>query len=76
MPDFARVVLFHRRRAGLTRVQLAELAGVGKTVVFDIENGKDTVRLATLRKVLDALNIRLEWSSPLADAFAREEADR
>ncbi|MBZ0266729.1 helix-turn-helix domain-containing protein [bacterium] len=76
MPDFARVVLFHRRRAGLTRVQLAELAGVGKTVVFDIEHGKDTVRLATLRKVLDALNIRLEWTSPLADAFARDASER
>jgi y4mF family transcriptional regulator len=57
----------HRRAAGLSQQELARLAGVGKTVVFDIERGKPTVRLATLLLVLDALNLRLEWRSPLAE---------
>jgi HTH-type transcriptional regulator / antitoxin HipB len=57
----------HRTTAGLTQRELAVLAGVGKTVVFDIEKGKPTVRLATLLRVLDALNLRLEWHSPLTD---------
>jgi y4mF family transcriptional regulator len=65
------IVRFHRRRAGLTRVELARLAGVGKTVVFDIEKGKETVRLKTLLSVLGALNIRLDWSSPLRQAFEK-----
>jgi DNA-binding XRE family transcriptional regulator len=34
------IVLFHRKKSGLTRNQLADLAGVGKTVIYDIENGK------------------------------------
>lgn len=50
----------HRKAAGLTQLELARLAGVGKTVVFDIEKGKATVRLATLLRVLDALSMRLE----------------
>ncbi|HMB68056.1 MAG TPA: helix-turn-helix domain-containing protein [bacterium] len=72
--DFARIVSFHRRRAGLSRVQLAGLAGVGKTVIFDIEHGKDTVRLATLLRVLTALNVHLDWSSPLRAAYDAEPA--
>lgn len=57
----------HRKAAGLTQQELAVLAGVGKTVVFDIEKGKPTVRLATLLRVLGALNLRLDLHSPLKD---------
>lgn len=38
--DLAKTVIFHRKKSGLNRVELALLAGVGKTVVFDIEHGK------------------------------------
>jgi y4mF family transcriptional regulator len=75
MFDFSGVVRFHRKRAGLTQLQLADLAGVGKTVVFDIESGKETVRLATLVQVLAALNIRLEWTSPLKQAYLESERE-
>ncbi len=74
LPDLVAAVRLHRKRAGLTQAQLARLAGVGKTVVFDVEKGKRTVRLETLLKVLDVLNIRLEWQSPLKGAL--EEARR
>ncbi|OGC19071.1 hypothetical protein A3J90_07980 [candidate division WOR-1 bacterium RIFOXYC2_FULL_37_10] len=30
------IVRYHREKAGLTQLGLAELAGVGKTVIFDI----------------------------------------
>ena len=69
-PAFGQIVKFHRRQAGLTQPELARIAGVGRTVVFDVEHGKQTVRLATLLKLLDALNIRLDWSSPLKAAYA------
>ena len=59
------VVRFHRRRAGLSQHSLADLAGVGKTSVFDIEKGKPTVRLATLMAVLHVLNIDLALDGPL-----------
>ena len=61
----ARIVKQHRKAAHLSQLQLAELADVGKTVVFDIEKGKETVKLATLRKVLKVLNIKVLLLSPL-----------
>jgi len=61
----ARVIKQHRKAAKLSQLQLAELADVGKTVVFDIEKGKETVKLATLRKVLKVLNIKVRLLSPL-----------
>jgi len=61
----ARVIKQHRKAAKLSQLQLAELADVGKTVVFDIEKGKETVKLATLRKVLKVLNIKVLLLSPL-----------
>ncbi|MGK0184230.1 MAG: HTH-type transcriptional regulator/antitoxin HipB, partial [Halioglobus sp.] len=43
----AKLILFHRKRAGLSRIQLAELAGIGKTAVYDVEHGKESVKLNT-----------------------------
>ena len=59
------VVRFHRRRGGLSQHALADLSGIGKTSVFDIEKGKPTVRLATLMAVLRTLNIDLRLDGPL-----------
>jgi y4mF family transcriptional regulator len=56
-----------RRKAGLTQLELARLAGVGKTVVFDIEKGKPSVRLTTLLRVLLALNVEVRLESPLPE---------
>ncbi len=63
--EIGEVVRRHRKTAGLTQPELADLAGVGKSAVFDIEKGKATVRLETLLRVLAALNIELTWRSPL-----------
>ena len=67
--DLGKMIFFHRRLSGLTRVQLADLAGVGKTVVFDLEKGKRSVRYDTLLKVLAALNIRVVFESPLMETY-------
>ena len=56
----------HRKAAGLTQLELAEIAAVGKSAVFDIEKGKPTVQLETLLRVLAALNMELHWRSPMA----------
>ena len=63
------IVLFHRKKSGLTRIQLADLAGVGKTVIYDIEKGKETIRFSILQKVLKALNIKITFTSPLMEAL-------
>lgn len=67
--DIGEIVRFHRQKAGLTQIQLADLAGVGKTAVFDIEKNKSSVQCDTLKKVLHALNITLSFTSPLMKEY-------
>jgi y4mF family transcriptional regulator len=62
--EIAEMIKMHRKAAGLSRIQLSEIAGVGKTVIYDIEKGKETVRLDNLLKILKSLNIKLTLTSP------------
>ena len=71
--DIRSIVRFHRKKSGLSQADLAKTAGVGKTVVFDIEKGKQTVRLSTLEKVFHALNIKVTFESPLMDAYEKSK---
>jgi len=65
MAEIAEIVRYFRKQSGLSQQQLAFLAGIGKTAVFDIEKGKATVQLNTLLKVLDSLNIQIQFTTPL-----------
>ena len=65
--NIAEIIRFHRKLARLTQAELAELSGVGKTVVFDLEKGKMSVQLDTLLKVITALNIEIVFKSPLLE---------
>ncbi len=69
--DLAGIVKYHRERSGLTRLELARLAGVGKTVVFDIEHAKKTVQLDTLLKILNVLNITIKLNGPLMKTYRK-----
>lgn len=69
----ATIIKQHRKAAGLSQLQLAEMAGVGKTVVFDIEKGKETIQLDTLRKILRILNIKVMLTSPLMNQLLTDE---
>lgn len=64
--DIAKIVHYCRKQSGLSQQELAKLAGVGKTAIFDIEKGKETVQLNTLLKVLDVLNIQIKFETPFA----------
>ncbi len=66
----------HRKAAKLSQIQLAEMAGVGKTVVYDIEKGKETVQLVTLRKILHTLNIKVALISPLMNQQIEENDEK
>lgn len=65
--ELAFIIRDHRKKAGLTQKALADIAGLGKTVIFDIEKGKDTVQFSSLLKVLKALNIKLKIESRLME---------
>ncbi len=64
--NIAKTVRYFRKQSGLSQQQLAQLAGVGKTAIFDIEHGKKTIQLNTLLNVLEILNIKIELKTPFA----------
>jgi y4mF family transcriptional regulator len=63
--QLSEVIRMHRKKSGLTQKALADLAGVGKTVIYDIEKGKETIQLKTIKKILSVLNINIKFESPL-----------
>ncbi|MDA3838830.1 MAG: helix-turn-helix domain-containing protein [Candidatus Delongbacteria bacterium] len=72
--EIHKIILFHRKQAKLSRIELAELADVGKTVIYDLEHGKKTVKWSTTMKVLDALNINIEFNSPLMEEYEKSSS--
>jgi y4mF family transcriptional regulator len=64
--EIAEAVKQHRKIARLSQSQLGRLAGVGKTAVFDLEHGKETIRFDVVRKILEALNINVKLRSPIS----------
>ncbi|RXK53661.1 transcriptional regulator [Oleiharenicola lentus] len=74
MTSVAELIQKHRKKAGLSQAGLASLAGVGKTVIWDIENGKESVQWDTLLKIFRVLNITAEWRSPLLEREAMASA--
>lgn len=72
MEQIGSLIHCHRRKSNLTQKELADLAGVGKTAVFDIEHGKQTVQFDTLQKVCSVLNITITLESPVMEQ-CREE---
>ncbi len=70
-----KIISFHRKKSGLTQKQLADLAGVGKSVVFDAEKGKETIQLNSLTKIFNALNITIEFKSPLIHLMEKENEE-
>lgn len=73
--QLANIILFHRKRSGLTQFELAEMSGVGKNMVYELESGRQSVRLDNLLKILDVLNIELTFQSPLRESFLKEYPD-
>ncbi len=71
--NLSEIVYFHRKKAGLSRIQLAQLAGIGKTVIYDIEKGKQTVQWKTIQSILYALNITIAYKSPLMELYEKSK---
>ncbi len=71
--DLGGLVAFHRKKANLTQIQLAELAGVSRFIVQEIEAGKGRTTWKHLEAVLEALNLRLEPRGPLVDEWLKSK---
>ena len=48
--ELADVIRMHRKAAKLSRDKLAEMSGVGKTVIYDIEKGEGIYSIEYLTK--------------------------
>ncbi|MFT3938748.1 helix-turn-helix domain-containing protein [Rhodopseudomonas sp.] len=51
---------FYRKRAGLTQAALAKSAGIAQGFLSEIEAGRKTGDIHTLRRIADALGISLD----------------
>ena len=49
-----------RKKIGLTQIEFAKRAGVGLRFLRELEQGKETVRMDKLARVLDFLGYHLE----------------
>ena len=63
--DLGLFIKKHRKLANLTQIELANLAEMGKTTVFDIEKNKETVSWKNIKAVLHILNIKIKFESPI-----------
>lgn len=48
----------YREEAGLTQAQLAEMAGLNRTYLSDLEQGKETEQMRRILRVLKLLGVR------------------
>ncbi len=62
--DLGKAIRKQRKSDGLTQTEAAGLTNVGVRFLSELENGKPTVRLDKLMRVLNALGIQLHISSP------------
>ncbi|WP_137151236.1 helix-turn-helix transcriptional regulator [Devosia aquimaris] len=61
--DLGVFIALTRKSRGYTQQDFADIAGVGRRFVSDLENGKATVQLGKLLQVLTALGLDLEVKS-------------
>jgi HTH-type transcriptional regulator / antitoxin HipB len=61
----ASIIKKHRKIANLSQIELANLAGIGKTTLFEIEKNNDNVSWHNIKAVLAVLNIKFHLESPL-----------
>lgn len=66
------IIKFHRKQAGISQKELADLAGIGKTAVFDLEMGNSNFHIETLLSIMDILNIKINFTSPLMQVWRNQ----
>lgn len=55
--ELGQAVLVAREAMGLTQIELAAQAGVGRKFLWQLEHGKGTLRMDKVIRVLDALGL-------------------
>ena len=58
--ELGRLVRKHRRAQTLRQAELASLAGVGVRFISDLENGKQSLELGRVIKVLETIGLDIQ----------------
>ena len=66
MDQVSSLITLHRKKAKLSRNNLALLAGVGKTLIYNLEHASHNVGFNAILRVLHVLNLKLCMISPLS----------
>ena len=53
-----------RKAQGVTQLQLAQAASVGRRFVVELESGKETIHAGKLLKVLETLGVDVTLTAP------------
>lgn len=70
--ELSSIIRYHRKKAKLSQSDLADMSGVSRSVIQDIEAGKDRITLKNLLHVLSTLNIQLKAHGPLQAQWESE----
>ena len=62
--EIGKLIQAERKRQGVTQLQLAGLAGTGIRFISDLENGKGTIQMQKLLKVVQTLGLGVFIYSP------------
>jgi len=71
--QLADLITFHRKKAGLTQIRLAAMAGVSRSVIQDLEAGKGRTIWAHVESVLNILNVELKPAGPLIEQWLKSK---
>ena len=61
--ELATALRGHRKKLKISQKQLALLSGVGVVFIYDLERGKETIRLDKLLPILEVLGLELKLST-------------
>jgi len=67
--QLANIILFHRKRSGFDAASTCRNGWRWQNMVYELENGKQSVQLNNLLRILKVLNIELTFQGPLRDVF-------
>ena len=56
---FGRAIKEYRMKKGISQEELAELCGLHRTYISDVERGERNVSLVNIQKICNALEIRI-----------------
>lgn len=62
--EIGKLVQAERKRQGVSQLQLAGIAGTGIRFISDLENGKGTIQVQKLLKVIQTLGLGVFIFSP------------